>query len=671
MTSTAGSLAVPATQNTAPILEFQCLYTHDLRQKKKRWQDGVLRFHTFNKRVMVYDVERNYIGDSHWRKDAAVQDGDELKLDKGVLIQVREAMGRREQDLTELLERRRLTQDRSPGTGNKNHSIVSRSDGTPLIQLRPKSLNALLGTPKRAYGRAVLPTKSPYENRVEPNSRTYDGEPPIKRARLNSDYKNRNDISPLRHPRNEHESLRVMKKTPKSTAAREIITVNSDNESLMPSSPVTGVPESSSIHKKVVTASKQPRDIVPRRQEAMKRVARSSARTLSAAPEGSKIWRPICPEIFKEDLNSVKENQKPINRLRIASKKPRKKLMYRELLPKTIVVEDPIVLTDASPVQTPELGEKSPSSITISPPPNESEMFRQNQHDLLQSNSEKRFDRVKTRVVEVPRSSDDDSYDRNTSGEAIDRRTIARSGILLKPLDDLNASHDRCWPAHVMVQQDEVSSSAQDGPSKIPLFLSQDVSHRLHKASELAMLDEILRLRPIPSTNPTNANLPFIAQTSHEAAPHPVSNVRQHDIICKALNPPLAISRNLSGPEEALVSHPAWQDHAQSMLRPLPIQPQPPLVAPVTRRSPLRKALSTSSKSNLLKTTIRGRHSLVRAVSDMTGMYETGLAKPGLKRLSGEMQDKDIDPWSREAFDLFGWRPGMEKGKGAVVKVGP
>jgi hypothetical protein len=59
------SLSIPPSQNTAPVLEFNCLYTHDIRRKQKRWQDGFLRFHTFNKRVMVYDVPRNFIGDMH------------------------------------------------------------------------------------------------------------------------------------------------------------------------------------------------------------------------------------------------------------------------------------------------------------------------------------------------------------------------------------------------------------------------------------------------------------------------------------------------------------------------------------------------------------------------------------------------------------------------------
>ncbi|THC94042.1 hypothetical protein EYZ11_006484 [Aspergillus tanneri] len=72
----------------------------------KRWQDGYLRFHTFNKRVMAYDTTGNFIGDLHWRQDESVQDGDELELDRGVLIQVCESVEKTETDLSALYTKR-------------------------------------------------------------------------------------------------------------------------------------------------------------------------------------------------------------------------------------------------------------------------------------------------------------------------------------------------------------------------------------------------------------------------------------------------------------------------------------------------------------------------------------------------------------------------------------
>src|SRR6266536_3295283 len=110
MTSTAvvgtPSVSVAPTQNTAPILEFKCLFTHDLRRKQKRWQDGRLRFHTFNRRVMVYDPQGNFIGDLHWRQSEEVEDGDEMTLERGVKVQVEERIGKADQDVSEVIAKR-------------------------------------------------------------------------------------------------------------------------------------------------------------------------------------------------------------------------------------------------------------------------------------------------------------------------------------------------------------------------------------------------------------------------------------------------------------------------------------------------------------------------------------------------------------------------------------
>src|ERR1700721_1054828 len=101
------SMAIPQTQNTAPVLEFRCLYTHDLRRKQKRWQDGRLKFHTFNKRVMVYDERFNFVGDTHWREDYKFDDGEELELERGgIMVEVADFVGRKDQDLSELLDKR-------------------------------------------------------------------------------------------------------------------------------------------------------------------------------------------------------------------------------------------------------------------------------------------------------------------------------------------------------------------------------------------------------------------------------------------------------------------------------------------------------------------------------------------------------------------------------------
>ncbi|KKK14012.1 hypothetical protein ARAM_006252 [Aspergillus rambellii] len=156
------NLTVPATQNTAPVIKFRCLYTHDMRRKAKRWQDGFLRYHTFNKRVMVYDNTGYFIGDLHWRQDEGIQDGEELELDKGVLIQVCEQMERTETDITSIYKQ------------NKSHGSPSCPGQTPAASLRStaatrtslpsqtsRSLNDLLGINKSSTAQLL----SPYEQR--------------------------------------------------------------------------------------------------------------------------------------------------------------------------------------------------------------------------------------------------------------------------------------------------------------------------------------------------------------------------------------------------------------------------------------------------------------------------------------------------------------------------
>ena len=129
-TSHSAMLTIPSTQNTALVVEFQCLYTHDLRRKSKRWQDGILRFHTFNKRIMVYDSLRNFVGDCHWRNNSHLASGDELELESGgALVQVEEVTGSTEQDLTGLFGRKH------GGDGQRGQD--ASSNATPLQQLLP------------------------------------------------------------------------------------------------------------------------------------------------------------------------------------------------------------------------------------------------------------------------------------------------------------------------------------------------------------------------------------------------------------------------------------------------------------------------------------------------------------------------------------------------------
>jgi hypothetical protein len=185
-------LDVHRTQNTAPVFEFRCLYTADLRRKQKRWQDGRLKYHSFNKRVMVYDEKSNFVGDAHWREDYELCDGEELQLERGgILVQVEEKLETHNQDLSELVDKPRKEKEARAAARTANGSpgsFAGRAQqlGTPTHPLLPKTLNSLL-TPSGHHGRAQAPVDSPFEERQKGRVflDVHEDERPSKRRRRN------------------------------------------------------------------------------------------------------------------------------------------------------------------------------------------------------------------------------------------------------------------------------------------------------------------------------------------------------------------------------------------------------------------------------------------------------------------------------------------------------
>ncbi|KAF5701152.1 hypothetical protein FMUND_13999 [Fusarium mundagurra] len=159
---------------TALVVDFICLFTHDLKRKQKRWQDGVLKYHTFNKRVMVYDDRNHFIGDAHWQEGGDLETGDEFELDRGAaIVQVSDCTGQREQDLTELLDKRAKEVEkrrtsagttRTPGSTAAVTQTPRNDQNVPHFQLRHRPLNDLVGGASR-IGRAVISPHSPFEQR--------------------------------------------------------------------------------------------------------------------------------------------------------------------------------------------------------------------------------------------------------------------------------------------------------------------------------------------------------------------------------------------------------------------------------------------------------------------------------------------------------------------------
>lgn len=195
------SLAVPSTQNSAPVIEFRCLYTHDVRRKSKRWQDGFLRFHTFNKRVMVYDLLGNLVGDCHWRGTGELAEGEDLELESGeALVQVGEQTARTEQDLASLFEKRKVgpaeersqpsTQVRTPLRGASqalNRTPLASQNGLLTRGIgrgASTAASASRGSPSAVWSRVQQST--PAARTLLSGSKN-GGERPLKRTKVHHD----------------------------------------------------------------------------------------------------------------------------------------------------------------------------------------------------------------------------------------------------------------------------------------------------------------------------------------------------------------------------------------------------------------------------------------------------------------------------------------------------
>lgn len=365
-------LIVPTTQNTAPVLDFRCLYTYDLRRKQKRWQDGLLRYHTFNKRIMVYDVPRNYIGDTHWRDEGIVGDGDEFELDRGVLIQVGEATGSMDQDLTELLEKRKKPRDVVSGqtSSSPTRDFTITAITSPVVAqtplLKPKSLNALLGTPKGPIGRASLSKRSPHEMRDIRNDMSCNDERPMKRLRmadsnavvsapvisqLGVSFPTRGNAIFLGGEKENFQGTHVSRDgegrfsksrttDSSSTGGQQSYTAAAQmaHETLSAVKPRAGSYGKSTRtqreHEPVETRPKVGTSL-PRSNEVQPRLAAiagtgSSPDSLTSSKEKAAESVQIISDV---EVVSSSEPRKKKMKLQMASRKPRKKLMYRDLLP--------------------------------------------------------------------------------------------------------------------------------------------------------------------------------------------------------------------------------------------------------------------------------------------------------------------------------------------------
>lgn len=615
----AAPLTVNPTQNTAPVLDFRCLYTFDLRRKAKRWQDGLARFHTFNKRIMVYDEPRNFIGDTHWRKAEPIHDGDELQLDKGVLIQIGEAKGRTDQDISGLFEKRKAKEARSGGSSPVRAPIIQVPSGgttgeTPTMpsQLRPKTLNALLGTPKGRIGRATFPDKSPYEvrrvSRVENDVESR----PAKRQRVMATYESASAGKPLPtlKPWGDPEPVGKTHTAPKPSRPTERQPPQSAEEtgpSAMQEESLEDITILRKNKEKVKTRKPAaqppcPRDSYPKVRE-----------SLLSNPNMSKARQ----KEFAGVVNVSSDNQRKAHddlapkgaRLRIASSKPRKKLMYKELLPPAQLAMQDSIKIDIRPNTIQSRIPETRRSGRVSESQREPlSQFHEEQRNRLQQRLKKHGEK----------SSYPDSQVSRVAGAKAEPLFISDDELPVARLD----------PPETKTEQQKRSNSPE-------------IIHALRPHTPPFQL---LNNSPIYSPPPTCDAAIRLAEMDTLLFQRPEAPQQKTPSAKPSKPPPLPPQEKPPNPPPLVPAGPVAGSVAE----------EPPATPPTRAKAGYKPFQRSLSNVITPTTAITRKRPLRKTVSDTSTVGAAPRRDPNNQSACPRVEAAP-DPWSREAWDLFGY----------------
>ena len=541
----------------------------------------------------MYDVTRNYIGDMHWREDEILQDGDEFKLDRGILIQVGEATGSVEQDLTGLFEKRKKAPEVAV-IEKVSHQSAAASTARPTTvqpsQLRPKTLNALLGTPKGRIGRAALPTKSPHERRTENENDSWNHDRPAKRQRLESQSERGAEPNKIPAPQ-VPANFKILDARVDRTVVGAV--VNKQSEKRRVSTTVRNVGLSSvgnAVSKPAI--SKIPRGKILNEDEAFERVIDQMPKERSSGSRSSELTEQprkrksdqdaqVSPKAKKppkrrnhepetgharssittkpieiasdEDATSTNEQPKQGLKLQMASRKPRKKLMYRDLRPQENFA----------------IGRSSSNAPVLDR--NTSSRPDKRKNDPMAEFHKEEQDRLKARLnrhhaKEMHRENEREEF----CGEAPE-------DLFLSQEDDASAAtnHHRTNEKETIEKAPRSSMAAsrrhntEPVPSSTRRLSSPDIPPKViprppstvhSTAIALAKMDEILFLRPQPRTRDSVEDNDVLPEILPQGSSPPIPKA-----------PPDVVS-TISPPKDRPNSSPAFQTQALTS----PPKPSPP-----------------------------------------------------------------------------------------------
>lgn len=345
---------------SAPVLEFRCMFTHDIFKKSKKWHDGSLRYHTFNKRVMVYDETKNLVGDLHYRQPEDFGEGLELKLDTPVLVQVEEPLGQTNTDLTPLLARQPHHANNQPSS---THSQPTRPSlarvNAANSQARPKSIKELLAASQGTLGRARLPTHSPFDQRQALSDIQPPTQPSPKRRKITAAKENDPIVVPARAPPVRPTSIPTTAPLPRPIAdisshdePHDARAIPTNNATLIRREKAPKKPKPLPAVKRAKTNEKTRAD--PEETSKTQKQREASLEPVSKRPpnislHNDTLRRSHMPTSASESLPTspsrpssatTLQSQRrlssgPKSSLKFASQKPRPKLMYKALLTST------------------------------------------------------------------------------------------------------------------------------------------------------------------------------------------------------------------------------------------------------------------------------------------------------------------------------------------------
>jgi hypothetical protein len=695
------SIAPTQNQNTAPVYEFECLFTHDLRKKQKTWHDGSLRFHTFNRRLMVYDDSKNFIGDLHYRHADELQEGEELKLDKGVLVDVGRRTGQTDTDLREVLDRARHG---DVGTQARQATPVATRQTLQRLpsantQGRPKSLAAVLGTSQGPIGRARIALKSSYEQLHTGRPESALEQPPAKRQKVASGKENPLILSKVVRTETQDESRPRLSEPParpriplatrkEVNCLRTVIELSSEDESTksptfssafstirsrrkgtkavrnppakldlapmaprprqnLPSMPVTFVDPAKGPLKA------QPQQKAPARPVSHVDNARTSSkdqgkqrpsahpaetsRTSTDAPGKQKASTLPVPPARSARLSSG-----PHSTLRFAAQKARPKLIYKDLLPSSFIARRPGSSKSTDAVSSlseisTEREQNAASSVSRPGGLPATDLFELSSLESVPTQQQRACTPAQSPLKPAPIS----------SAHQASSPFVSESPVNAMPAPDQRRTESPAVPSPIRTRMQSPKSvegtSIDDEPLQISPATVEEPSPapQIPPVSKLTLMDQRLMMPP-PRTEqrppPTRQSLLQMVDASSHIAQRPL------DVPPKTPQP-CPFRRVLS------------ESDSPARVNTRPILSPPGQIPSALNGMQQRILVPSPTPQRRFKspTKLQRAHSDASAILQIEKQREIGKNVPPVVH---EEEDSDAGPWSeREAFLLFDWWP--------------